>query len=288
MPRPPSNINQIEALIQIVSDLRGPQGCPWDLEQTHQSLSPYTIEEAYELAEILDQPDLMDNHRLQYKMKDELGDVLFQVILHSQLAQEKNLFKIQDVIQNLNEKLIRRHPHVFTDSGPLDIDQVWQQWESIKKNEKKTEKKKEIFDFPQALPALQRAYKIGIKTEKMKFDWSTAQEVILKVEEELAELKQAISEHTERQKKEPQSSSLEKQHVQEELGDLLFSVAQLARHLDLEPEQALRLANQKFENRFQQVLSLAQTQKLDWDRLETQEKEALWQEVKRTSTQKNE
>ncbi len=172
--------------MQIVRSLRGPGGCPWDKEQTHQTLAPYAIEEVYEFVEAIESK----NDEL---VKDELGDVLFQVALHAALAEERDAFKIQDVIHNINEKLVRRHPHVFSGQSVSGIDEVWKNWEEIKKNEKKNSPKKSLgpFDFPNTLPALQRAHKIGVKSQKLKFDWSSSDQVLKKVWEEINELQDA-------------------------------------------------------------------------------------------------
>lgn len=270
MPRPPSDLSTLDTLITLVKDLRGPEGCPWDKEQTHQSLAAFTLEEAYELAEILDQMEKTTTP-LEFSLKDELADLLFQVVLHAELAHERKVFTLKDVITHLNEKLIRRHPHVFADVKVKDIAEVWKNWESIKIEEKKNKqvppKTKSIFNIPQALPALQRAHKIGLKTEKQKFDWNHPDEVRAKVMEEIQELQTA--------------NTLAAQ--EEEMGDLLFSVAQWARHLQLDPEQCLRKANQKFEKRFALMMELCAQQKKNWDLLSHQEKETLWQEAKSIS-----
>ncbi|MCB0368761.1 MAG: nucleoside triphosphate pyrophosphohydrolase [Bdellovibrionales bacterium] len=251
--------------MQIVKDLRGPDGCPWDKEQTHESLAPFAIEEVYELIESIERNDT--EH-----FKEELGDVLFQVALHCQLAEELNEFSYRDVLQTLCEKLVRRHPHVFSDVKVKDINEVWSNWEKIKKQEKESKNKQnqpiKTFDFPAALPALQRAHKIGVKSEKLKFDWQHPDDVFNKVLEELNELKVEVE----------QNSAKEK--IQEEFGDLLFSLAQWARHLNLEAEQTLRKANSKFENRFNKMMSLVSKKKLDWNLLSDSEKESLWQEIK--------
>jgi tetrapyrrole methylase family protein/MazG family protein len=266
MPKPPLSMNEFSSLMQIVKDLRGPDGCPWDKEQTHQSLAPFAIEELFEMIEALESNNDID-------FKEELGDVLFQVALHCQLAAERGAFTYQDVIQTLSEKLIRRHPHVFENGPKKDIHEVWTHWEKIKKEEKKNKQRNDsFFDFPKQLPALQRAHKIGVKGQKLHFDWKLPENVFAKVLEELNELNFEI------QNKTDQAISQEK--IQEEFGDLLFSLAQWARHLGIEPEQSLRLANQKFEFRFEKMMKLAQARNLVWDDLSDFEKERLWQEIK--------
>ena len=273
MPQAPRILNDFSSLMQIVKDLRGPDGCPWDKEQTHESLTPFAIEEVYELVQAIENKD--DTHT-----KEELGDVLFQVALHSQLAEERAAFTIYEVLETLCSKLIRRHPHVFGDKKTASLDEVWKNWEQIKATEKKDKQiKTSTFDFPPSLPSLQRAYKIGLKSQKIGFDWKTAQEVFLKVQEELEELKVEIDLHTKNQNR------FDK--MEEEFGDLLFSLCQWARHLSIEPEQALRKANQKFINRFDKVLELCQSKQWNWETLSDSQKEQLWSEVKAIQNQKN-
>lgn len=268
MPQPPKILNEFSSLMQIVKDLRGPDGCPWDKEQTHESLAPFAVEEIFEMIDALEAKN--DPH-----FKEELGDVLFQVALHCQLAQERGSFNSSDVLQTLNEKLLRRHPHVFSNTQVKDINEVWANWEKIKKEEKaQKQASSKIFDFPNHLPALQKSHKIGVKSQKLKFDWQKPEDVYEKVIEELDELKVEIQ-----KSKLENASNHEK--IQEEFGDLLFSLAQWARHLNFEPEQALRMANKKFETRFEKMMSLAQSRNLDWSNLSDSEKEKLWQEIKK-------
>lgn len=255
MPKPPQNLKKFESLMEIVAHLRGPEGCPWDKEQDHKTLAPYAIEETYELVEALEEKN-------DQKTKDELGDVLFQVALHTQLAQERKAFTIEDVLTNLNEKMVRRHPHVFGDVKVKDSEEVWQNWEKIKKAEKKNNP---AIDIPEVLPALQRAYKIGVKTQKMGFDWTKISDVVDKVKEELQEFEVELE---------------KKGAVEEELGDLLFSVAQLVRHCGFEPEQTLRAANRKFLNRYNLMLKACTDRGLQFENLSLDEKETLWQEIK--------
>lgn len=282
MPRPPEDTKSFSALMQIVADLRGPEGCPWDRVQTYQTLAPFTIEEAYELAEILDQPASLTPGDLKlrdHKLKEELGDLLFQVALNTQIAQEQKSFTMDEVIQTLNEKMIRRHPHVFADTKVANVGEVWSQWEKIKSHEKQEletmvssnsvkSTQEKIFDFPKHLPALQRAYKIGVKSQKRHFDWQQASQVREKLSEELAELNQAIL-------------SEDPAAIQEELGDVLFTLAQVSRHLNVEPEQALRQSNHKFERRFSAMMTLAHERGLNWEHLTSEERESLWQDVKK-------
>lgn len=258
MPKSPVQLKKFESLLELVSSLRGPEGCPWDLEQTHQTLAPYTLEEAAELVEAIESQN-------DESLKDELGDVLFQVALHSQLAHERKAFSIEDVLENLNQKMIRRHPHVFSDHKVKDSNEVWQNWEKIKKAEKK--KPSDSFGIPAQLSSLQTAYKIGVKCEKTGFDWANIDQVFEKVLEEIEELKVEMTLQT-------------KDKISEELGDVLFSLAQLARHLDLEPEQVLRGANKKFEDRYFKMIKLARSKGFEFDQLSPSEKENLWKQIK--------
>jgi tetrapyrrole methylase family protein/MazG family protein len=270
----PINLRDISALVEIVSTLRGPEGCPWDKEQTHESLTQYAIEETHELVEALEAPRSKIN---DLQIKEELGDVLFQVLLHSQLAAERGAFQFSDVIETISEKLIRRHPHVFGNEQVKTADEVIQNWEKIKKQEKKeTDPSSEIFSISvPAMPALQKAYKIGKRTEKLGFDWTSLDEVILKVEEEYAELREALDLDSD-------------EAIEHELGDALFSLAQLGRHLKFEPEQVLRTANARFENRFKLMIKLSQKDGKDWGQLPLEEKEAYWQKAKKQINDKKE
>lgn len=249
---------EFKKLLEVVATLRGPNGCPWDLEQTPKSLTQYAIEEAYELAEAIESGNSLD-------VQEELGDFLFQVALHSQVSQDEGQFTIDDVIRQLNAKMIHRHPHVFGDTGQRSIEEVWLNWEKLKSQEKT--KVKPVFNYPRKMPALQAAHKIGVKTEGYKFDWKNASEVLEKVREEFNELEEALQ---------SQNSS----HIEHEIGDLLFSVAQLARHLKSDPEQILRSANRRFEDRFNQVLKLSGLQKDQFRELPSEKMEELWKKVK--------
>lgn len=272
MPKAPKSLEKFESLIELVSHLRGPEGCPWDKEQTHKTLAPYAIEETYELVEALEQED-------DKKLKDELGDVLFQVALHAQLASERKAFTIEDVLKNLNEKMVRRHPHVFSDVKVENTEDVWKNWEKIKRDEKEASLKradgtlKKQIDIPEAIPALQRSYKIGVKTQKVGFDWGQPLDVFQKVKEEVHEVEVEL-----RAKDSP--------YLESEIGDLLFSVAQLARHCGFEPEQTLRKANRKFLDRYEGMHQLCADRGLRFEDLSLEQKEDLWVEVKKLEAQK--
>lgn len=245
MPKPPKDLNTISSLLQVVQDLRGPQGCPWDKEQTHQTLAPYAIEETFEMVEALESGSDAD-------FCEELGDVLFQVVLHSQLAKEREAFSFDKVVQSITEKIVRRHPHVFANLAVSGMDEIFKNWDEIKAEEKKlkatpTSDLKKVFKVVKNLPALQAAGKIGEKTEKYGFDWNHPKEVLSQVKAEIAELEEALEESVS-----PESF----EHIEHELGDVLFSVAQLSRHLKIEPETALRKTNVRFENRFLNMLQI--------------------------------
>tara|TARA_B100001248_G_scaffold219808_1_gene175439 strand:- start:7279 stop:8061 length:783 start_codon:yes stop_codon:yes gene_type:complete len=259
MKKVPQNLRDFTALKSIVHALRDPVGgCPWDLQQSHESLCPYAIEEAYELV------DAIQNNTPE-EVKEELGDVLLQVMIHAEIAAQNKDFNIEDVIETISKKMVRRHPHVFGDTKVKDSGEVMKNWEQIKKQEKPN---KSAFDLPAQLPALLAADKIGKKSKKFGFDWDHHQEVWPKLEEEMAELQEAIEENN-------------KVHMEEELGDLLFVVAQIARHLDIEPEMALRKANAKFLSRFDKMMTYCQEHSLDWQSLSLEKKEEVWQSIKK-------
>ncbi len=255
-----------DALVNTIAQLRDPEtGCPWDLKQDHHSLSTYLIEESYELLQTLLNKDFKN-------MKEELGDVLLQILLHSRIASETHHFDIEEVCKSLNEKMIRRHPHVFSDKdNNISIPELHERWEEIKSKEGKKQsefiKEKDLH-----LPALKSAHKIGARTQKVNFDWSNPEEAIEQLEKELKELKEAIL------NPETNSPYNFENSIEEELGDLLFSVAQVSRHLNFDPEITLSKANNKFYTRFQEMLKISDK---DFMNLTSEEKELLWQKVKR-------
>ena len=257
MPKAPTNLREFEALLKVVEALRGPDGCPWDKEQTHLSLARFAIEEAHELAEAIESGEIS-------AICEELGDVLLQVALNAEIARQEGKFDVSDVIQSINEKMIRRHPHVFANTKVESSAEVLKNWTEIKAKEKGTDATG--FAVPVALPALLRAHKIGEKTKKVSFDWENATQCLDKVHEELAEFEAARSESKDR--------------LEAELGDLLFSIAQLARHLDLDAEQALRKTNVGFERRFFRMQELVRSDGKDWSSLSAQDKETYWKRAK--------
>lgn len=254
---------QFTTLREIIAILRGPEGCPWDREQTHQSIRKHLIEETYEVLETIDEDD-------PEAMCEEMGDLLMQVMLHSQIAEDEGDFTIDDVILGLNDKLIRRHPHVFGDRDADTSDQVVKNWEQIKTEEKKkkgvnVEERSLLEGIPKGLPGLMTSYELSKKAAKVGFDWDQVKEVYAKIEEELEEVKQAKHE----------------QEVKEELGDLLFAVANLARFLKVDPEEALALTNRKFKARFQYIERKLKEKDQPIAEAALDEMEALWQEAKR-------
>lgn len=274
---PPKNTREFQSFVEVVAALRSPEGCPWDKEQTHQTLTQYAIEEAHELAEAIDRNNQND-------IIEELGDLLLQVVLHSEIAKQDGRFTLTDVIQVVTEKMIRRHPHVFSDVKVSSSKDVLDNWAKIKATEKATTATTDVktaraepsaaqqmtspfASIPKAMPALLRAQKIGSKTVRYNFDWQNPWQVIEKVEEELAELKEAIKE-----------KSISEQQL--ELGDLLFSVVQLARHLNFDAEQSLRLTNHKFEVRFAKMHELVQLDQKVFSELPVSELEKYWQRAK--------
>ncbi|MBQ0104577.1 MAG: nucleoside triphosphate pyrophosphohydrolase, partial [Armatimonadetes bacterium] len=223
---------KIQKAIDVVAKLRAPEGCPWDRQQTHESIRNELLEEAYELIDAINQKD-------DYKIKDELGDVFMQVLMHAQIASEENKFDLGDVAEQLSSKLIRRHPHVFGDVNVENTDQVIDNWEKIKVTEKGyTDRKSAVDGIPESFTALMKAYKIGKKAVKVGFDWDSIDGALDKLDEEIKELKEAIKNND------------EEKHLEEELGDVLFCICNVSRKLKIQPEVALNHTVDKFYNRF--------------------------------------
>ena len=234
----------IEDLLRVMAKLRDPKdGCPWDLEQSFATIAPYTIEEAYEVADAIAGEDLD-------ALKDELGDLLLQVVYHAQMASEQTRFDFDDVVQAITEKMIRRHPHVFANVALRESFLATPMWERIKTEEKaaRGERGQSLLDdVPVGLPALSRAVKLQKRAGKVGFDWRSLEPVLAKLEEEITELKQAVATGA------AQSSPAGREAVRQEFGDLLFAMANIARHLHVDPEAALREANAKFTRRFRKI-----------------------------------
>lgn len=257
-------MSQIDTLLATIAQLRDPDsGCPWDLKQTHQSLVPYLLEESYEAAAAIEAGDLDE-------MQDELGDVLLQVVLHAQIAAEAGAFEFSDIAATINEKMVRRHPHVFTDMTFANEQEQKQFWEAEKRREKNIDepRQKVLNDLPNNTPALMQALKLQKRAAREGFDWPEVDGVIAKVREEVVEIEQALAEN-------------DLDHVREEFGDLLFAVVNLGRFLKLDAEAVLLSANAKFSKRFQGMtehLSLQDKKSLAESSLA--EMEAAWQAVK--------
>lgn len=251
--------------VETIARLRHPdKGCPWDLKQTHESLRRYMLEEAYEAAAAMGETDARH-------MVEELGDVLLQVVLNAQLGDDLGHWSIEDVVEGIDAKMKRRHPHVFQPASHKadSADDVLQQWAVIKEREKGASPKR-IFDDEKGLfPSLHQAYRIGKKAEKIAFDWDAPAEVFKQLESEMAELKAEM----ERQ-------PTDRRSLRAELGDVFFTLAQVCRHLDLDPEVVAQDGNQKFLKRFSMVEDLAKSQGIDLVAASTFEKERLWQEAK--------
>jgi ATP diphosphatase len=263
--------SDIARLLEIMAALRTPRtGCPWDLEQDFASIAPYTLEEAYEVVDAIERGDLAD-------LRDELGDLLLQVVFHARMAEEQGSFAFGDVVEAITRKLIRRHPHVFGNTEDLSPEAVKSLWDSIKAEEKaerraaresigqgsEPHEARFLGGIPTALPALTRAQKLTAKAAKVGFDWPEAALVIDKIHEELEEVKEA-------------SSSGRKDRIEDEIGDLLFSVTNLARHFGIDPERALRRTNAKFERRFSSIEAALERQDRTLDEASLEEMEKLW------------
>lgn len=263
---------RIETLLAVMARLRDPErGCPWDVKQDFASIATYTIEEAYEVAEAIDRGDLGD-------LKDELGDLLLQVVFHAQMANEQGAFVFADVVAVINDKMIRRHPHVFGDASVEDADAQTAAWEKMKAAERAAKRRDSaappsaLDDVPKALPEWQRALKLQKRGANVGYDWPDATPVIAKLEEELEEVREALA----------MPASPERQEaLEDEIGDLLFVAMNLARKAKVDPGTALRRANAKYERRFRQMEALARAEGREFSALSLDEQSALWNEAKR-------
>lgn len=249
-------------LVEIMARLRGENGCPWDREQTSESIKPYLVEETYEVLEAIDERD-------PAKLREELGDLMLQIVFHAQMAEEAGSFSIADVLAGINEKLVRRHPHVFGAVKAETAQEVLFNWEQIKKAERqKAQGHASLLDgVPRELPALLRAHRLQEKASRIGFDWKEAREVLLKVEEEFAELRTAM---------EGQAA----EQVEAELGDLLFSLVNLSRFLAVNPEEALRKTIARFIARFRYIEEELSRRGRSLREASLQEMDALWAEAK--------
>jgi len=255
-----SMTSSVDRLLKIVAQLRSPDGCPWDREQTHESLKPHLLEECYELIDAIDAGD-------ETELKEELGDLLLQVVLHSQMASEEKRFTLDDVANVIADKLVHRHPHVFGEMRLPDSEAVLNQWDRIKRAEK-VDRASALDGVPKGLPALARAQKIQGKAARIGFDWSDAAGVLEKIHEELREVEKASD-----------------SRLEDEIGDLLFAVVNFARKKKLDAEQTLNRATTKFVNRFEAMERLARERGFDIASLGLQKLDELWEEIKLATPQ---
>lgn len=254
--------SELARLLAIMAQLRNPDGgCPWDLEQSFKTIAPYTIEEAYEVADAIQQGDLS-------ALRDELGDLMFQSVFHARMAEEEGAFDFAGVLKAINDKMIRRHPHVFGDAEERSADDQTQSWETQKAAERAAKGAKGLLDdVPVGLPGLTRAVKLQKRAARVGFDWTDAKDVLAKIVEETAELTEA-------------SDRLTQDEIEDEFGDLLFVLANLSRHLKVDPEAALRRANQKFIRRFAHIERQLEAAERTLEEATLDEMEALWIEAK--------
>ena len=262
------DLSYVHRLTNIMKKLRSKTGCPWDREQNHETLLPYLLEETYEVAAAIEEKNIDE-------ICEELGDLLLQIVFHCQIGEEEGTFNLEDSARKIVEKLIRRHPHVFSDTKVSGSGEVVKNWEEIKKQEKagKEEEKSILDGVPSGLPALIEATLLGKKASKVGFDWDKAEDIMVKIKEEVGELEDAIKE------KKPS-------HIREEVGDILFSVVNICRHLSVDPEYALKSTSKKFIRRFKKIeevlrkkegikmmkkMSLEELDKL-WDKVKEEEK----------------
>ncbi len=253
---------QLNILIKTFKELRNPEsGCPWDREQTFKSIASCSIEEAYEVADAIEREDFDS-------LKSELGDLLFQVIFHAEMASEKEIFDLEDVIFELNDKLTRRHPHVFEDGSVSSAQESLKIWEDIKAQERKEKKQDSLMDdVPVNLPSLSRAKKLQKRAARVGFDWQNSDRVFDKIDEEILELKN-------------EKTTEDKERISEEIGDIFFTLVNLTRHYDLDPEDIIRKANLKFEMRFRKMEQLSEQMNERLDDMTLEQLEIMWQKVK--------
>lgn len=267
-------------LVALMSRLRSPEGCPWDREQTYATLAPMLLEEAYEAFDAVEEA----REGRPENLCEELGDLLFQIVFYAQVAAERGEFTIDDVTDRIHSKMVRRHPHVFADVTVRDNDELLRNWEAMKAEEKRAARKDAEGEGSSLLegvsrraPALMEAHQLTTKAARVGFDWQRVEEIFDKLNEEIDELREAIREHREA----GADSEAEQQRVREELGDLLFAVTNIARHLGLDPEAALKLTNRKFRRRFRHIERGLRARRRELGSATLEEMEELWQEAKR-------
>jgi MazG family protein len=264
-------------LVALMTKLRSPEGCPWDREQTYATLAPMLLEEAYEAFEAVEAA--REGHPSE--LRDELGDMLFQIVFYAQVASERGDFKIDDVTDAVHAKMVRRHPHVFGDASAETSTDVLRSWEAIKAEEKKAKqsdgaKPISILDgVSTKVPALMEAHQLSTKAARVGFDWEKIEDIFAKVQEEIQELLDAIKIHAD------SKSEADHTRVREEIGDLLFAVTNIARHLHVEPEAALKLTNRKFRQRFGHIEDRLQARDQNFTSATLEQLESLWQEAKK-------
>ncbi len=289
---PEQNSEIIRHVVETIHRLRAPGGCPWDREQTHHSLRQYLIEEAYETLDVLDQidsPEKLKDERIRGAFREEMGDVLLQILLHSEMAREQGAFDFYDVAQSLAQKMISRHPHVFGDADAKTSEQVLQNWEKLKAAEKAKKQEMSVLDgLPKGLPALQKAARTIEKVTRVGFQWPDMQGPLAKAEEELHELKAEVLNYEKLLKDlkaagKKESAELEqaREKLADELGDVFFTLANLAHLTKISPEDALRRTLQRFERRFRHVEKRLQEQGRKPEQATLQEMDVFWDEAKR-------
>lgn len=249
-----------DELVQLMTTLRGPGGCPWDRQQTLPDLKPFVIEEAYEVVEAIDRDD-------RAALREEVGDLLMEAVFIAEVTRQEGSFDVYDSITAIHDKLVRRHPHVFAEAEARNAEEVLVNWEKLKSDERKAENKGVLSGVPSALPALLKAGRLTEKAARVGFDWQQASDVIAKLEEEIAELREAMA-------------SGEKQAVHDELGDVLFTIANIARKLNVNPEEALQSTNRKFTRRFESMESKVHGSGRNLDQLTLEEMDTLWTQAK--------
>lgn len=249
-----------DQLVQLMTTLRGAQGCPWDRKQTLGTLKPFVIEESYEVVDAIDRND-------RAALAEELGDFLLQAVFIAEITREEGSFDIYDSVTAIHDKLVRRHPHVFGDVQADDAEQVLVNWEKLKNEERKAENKSVLAGVPQSLPALLRASRLTEKAARVGFDWRRTEDVFAKLEEEIGELHEAIE-------------SGDESKVHDEVGDLLFTLANIARKLNVNAEEALQSTNRKFTRRFESMERSVREQGQNLDQLALEQMDALWDEAK--------
>ena len=249
-----------DELVQLMTTLRGPGGCPWDRKQTLPDLKPYVIEEAYEVVDAIDRND-------RSALKEEVGDLLLEAVFIAEITREDGTFDIYDSITAIHDKLVRRHPHVFGDVVADDAEQVLVNWEKLKSDERKAESKSVLSGVPAALPALLKGSRLTEKAARVGFDWRRTEDVFDKLDEEIAELREAVA-------------SGDRSRVHDELGDLLFTIANVARKVKVNPEEAMQSTNRKFMRRFEAMERRVHAGGRNIDQLTLEEMDALWDEAK--------